>query len=82
MFQIDEYASKRDLVIAGYYAAPDNIKEYSFDKLSSNRIFDKIAANSSQAFMIVVRFSCKVLILTYRMGFRLMVQFQICSQVK
>lgn len=44
-------------MVAGYYAAPDNIKEYSIDKLGANRIVDKIAANSSQAFVVIVFFS-------------------------
>lgn len=60
-FQIDEYASKKGLVIAGYYAAPENIKEYSFDKLSSNKILDRIAANSNQSFLTIVRFEGKLI---------------------
>ncbi|CAG9859526.1 unnamed protein product [Phyllotreta striolata] len=53
LMQIDEYASKKNLVIGGYYVAPENPKDQSFDKVY-NRIFDKIAANNTNPSYVVI----------------------------
>ncbi|KAG5863619.1 hypothetical protein JTB14_026801 [Gonioctena quinquepunctata] len=53
LMQIDEYASRRGLTIAGYYVAPENIRDDSFDKLY-NRISDKIAANCNSSYVVIV----------------------------
>ncbi|KAF7266102.1 ER membrane protein complex subunit 8/9 [Rhynchophorus ferrugineus] len=53
LMQIDELASKLGLVLAGYYAANENLKENSFEK-AYHRIADKIASNFTPSFMVVV----------------------------
>ncbi|XP_060535852.1 ER membrane protein complex subunit 8/9 homolog [Cylas formicarius] len=53
LMQIDEFASTRGLVIAGYYAANENYKDNSFDK-AYHRIADKIAANFTPSFLVVI----------------------------
>ncbi|CAG9821596.1 unnamed protein product [Phaedon cochleariae] len=53
LMQIDAYASKRGLIIAGYYVAPENIRDDSFDRWY-NRIADKIAVNCSSAYVVIV----------------------------
>ncbi|XP_028133705.1 ER membrane protein complex subunit 8 [Diabrotica virgifera virgifera] len=53
LMQIDEYASKKNLTIAGYYVAPENPRDTSFDKMY-NRISDKIASNCSPSYVVIV----------------------------
>nr|XP_023029198.1 ER membrane protein complex subunit 8/9 homolog [Leptinotarsa decemlineata] len=53
LMQIDEYASKKGLTISGYYVAPENVREDSFDKLY-NRISDKIASNCTNSYVVIV----------------------------
>ncbi|XP_056637587.1 ER membrane protein complex subunit 8/9 homolog [Diorhabda sublineata] len=53
LMQIDEYASKKGLIIAGYYVAPENPRETNFDKVY-NRISEKIAANCGSSYVVIV----------------------------
>ncbi|KAK5642382.1 hypothetical protein RI129_008549 [Pyrocoelia pectoralis] len=51
--QIDQVASRQGLVIAGYYAAHENLQENSLEK-AHHRISEKIAENFSGACLFVV----------------------------
>ncbi|KAJ8970160.1 hypothetical protein NQ317_003324 [Molorchus minor] len=53
LMKVDKYASQRGLTIAGYYVAPDNLKDSSFEK-ANHRIADKIASNCSSSYLIIV----------------------------
>ncbi|XP_050300734.1 ER membrane protein complex subunit 8/9 homolog [Anthonomus grandis grandis] len=53
LMQIDEFASSRGLVIAGYYAANENLRDNTFEK-AFNKAGEKIAANCSPAYMVVL----------------------------
>ncbi|XP_030760861.1 ER membrane protein complex subunit 8/9 homolog [Sitophilus oryzae] len=53
LMQIDELASSRGLVIAGYYAANENLRDNSFEK-ASNKIADKIASNFTPSYIVVI----------------------------
>lgn len=53
LMQIDEFASKKGLVIAGYYAASENLRDNSFEK-TYHKIAERIAMNFSPSYMVVV----------------------------
>nr|CAH7724734.1 unnamed protein product [Callosobruchus chinensis] len=53
LMQVDAYASKKGLVISGYYVAPENAKETSFDKIH-NRILEKVAVNYRDPIAVIV----------------------------
>lgn len=55
--QIDELAVKQGLVIAGYYAASENIKDNTFEK-AHHKVLEKIASNYSPAYVVVVSGLC------------------------
>ncbi|CAK9806557.1 ER membrane protein complex subunit 8/9 homolog [Anthophora quadrimaculata] len=50
---VDQYASNKGLILAGYYLANENINDLSIDK-PAHRIADKIAENSGNALLVVV----------------------------
>ncbi|KAJ8953361.1 hypothetical protein NQ318_023477 [Aromia moschata] len=55
LMQIDEFASKRGLTIAGYYVAPENhLKDNSLEKVH-HRIADKIAFNCNSSYLVIVK---------------------------
>ncbi|KAL3284511.1 hypothetical protein HHI36_018669 [Cryptolaemus montrouzieri] len=51
--QIDEFASKKGLCIAGYYVAHENLRDTSFEKAEC-KISDKITSNFSNPCIVVV----------------------------
>ncbi|XP_023289057.1 ER membrane protein complex subunit 8/9 homolog [Orussus abietinus] len=53
ILQIDQLASRKGLVIAGYYFANENINDTSIDK-PAHRIADKIAENFSGALLVAL----------------------------
>ncbi|CAG9770563.1 unnamed protein product [Ceutorhynchus assimilis] len=53
LMQIDELASTRGLIIAGYYAANENLRDNTFEK-AYNRIAEKISANCNPAYIVVI----------------------------
>ncbi|RZC35838.1 ER membrane protein complex subunit 8/9 -like, partial [Asbolus verrucosus] len=53
LMQIDELASQKGLIISGYYTAPENVKDCSFEK-AHHRISDKIASYFPSACLVVV----------------------------
>ncbi|ENN72225.1 ER membrane protein complex subunit 8/9 homolog [Dendroctonus ponderosae] len=53
LMQVDELASKMGLVIAGYYAASENIRDNTFEK-TYHKVAEKIASNYSPSYVVVV----------------------------
>ncbi|XP_033213356.1 ER membrane protein complex subunit 8/9 homolog [Belonocnema kinseyi] len=51
---VDQYATRKGLVIAGYYLANENINDLSPDKPAHRTMSDKIAENFGQALLVVV----------------------------
>ncbi|KAE8748931.1 hypothetical protein FOCC_FOCC004336 [Frankliniella occidentalis] len=51
--QVDQLAASKDLTIAGYYVANENISDISVDR-AANRIADKIAENFPPACFVVL----------------------------
>ncbi|XP_017146107.2 ER membrane protein complex subunit 8/9 homolog [Drosophila miranda] len=54
LMQIDAYAEQEDLVIAGYYAAPENFYDNQIDKAPAVKIADKIQENFKHACLALV----------------------------
>ncbi|KAH8254586.1 hypothetical protein KR032_011067 [Drosophila birchii] len=54
LMQIDAYADREGLVIAGYYAAPENFYDNQVDKSPAAKIADKIQENFKNACFVVV----------------------------
>ncbi|XP_034477608.1 ER membrane protein complex subunit 8/9 homolog [Drosophila innubila] len=54
LMQIDSYADSNGLVIAGYYAAPENFYDNQIDKAPAAKIADKIQENFKNACFAVV----------------------------
>ncbi|CAH1998586.1 unnamed protein product [Acanthoscelides obtectus] len=54
LMQVDTYASNKGLVISGYYVAPEIAKEATFDKISNNRILEKVAVNYRDPIAVIV----------------------------
>lgn len=52
--QIDSYADNEGLVIAGYYAAPENFYDNQIDKVPAAKIADKIQENYKNACFVIV----------------------------
>lgn len=52
--QIDSYAENEGLVIAGYYAAPENFYDNQIDKAPAAKIADKIQENYKNACFAIV----------------------------
>jgi len=53
LMQIDEFASNKGLVIAGYYAANENLRDNTFEK-AYHKIAEKISANYSPSYMVLI----------------------------
>ncbi|XP_076177734.1 ER membrane protein complex subunit 8/9 [Ptiloglossa arizonensis] len=53
LIMVDQFAMRKDLIIAGYYLANENISDLSTDK-PAHRIADKIAENHGNALLVVV----------------------------
>lgn len=51
--QIDELAASKGLVIAGYYAANENLRDNTFEK-AHHKISEKISMNCNPSFLVVV----------------------------
>ncbi|XP_043479143.1 ER membrane protein complex subunit 8/9 homolog [Leptopilina heterotoma] len=51
---IDQYASRKGLVIAGYYLANENMNDMSTDKPAHRTMSEKIAENFGQALLVVI----------------------------
>ncbi|BFG04612.1 ER membrane protein complex subunit 8/9 homolog [Drosophila madeirensis] len=54
LMQIDAYAEQEGLVIAGYYAAPENFYDNQIDKAPAVKIADKIQDNFKNACLVLV----------------------------
>ncbi|XP_022221673.1 ER membrane protein complex subunit 8/9 homolog [Drosophila obscura] len=54
LMQIDAYAEQEGLVIAGYYAAPENFYDNQIDKAPAVKIADKIQENFKNACLALV----------------------------
>ncbi|XP_037816148.1 ER membrane protein complex subunit 8/9 homolog [Lucilia sericata] len=54
LMQIDAYAERENLVVAGYYCAAENFLDNSLDKAPAAKIADKIQENYKNACFVVI----------------------------
>ncbi|XP_023297273.2 ER membrane protein complex subunit 8/9 homolog [Lucilia cuprina] len=54
LMQIDAYAERENLVVAGYYCAAENFLDNSLDKAPAAKIADKIQENYKNACFVII----------------------------